>query len=217
MKTLILAFILILILMIGLITLYFIQFNGGLSDTQTDWGTFGDYLSGIFAVFNLGVVVLLTVFVSNNEDKRIEQARIEQQLRNEQELKFQKERSERELEFQRKLLLSQLRYNDFQIFETELNKIKSITVSYKKSTVQQLIAEQILVLGTYRNKSTLYPVFKEPEFKEIFDRLGRRLHEVAYGFVEGSDYVKGVIQLTLELSTLKENVQKFIIDELQRG
>ncbi len=55
--------------LLALIALYFLQFNGKLSNDKTDWGTFGDYLSGVFAMLNLGVVVVLAIYVSNNDKK----------------------------------------------------------------------------------------------------------------------------------------------------
>lgn len=153
---------------VSFITLYIITFDGGLSDSQTDWGTFGDYLSGIFAVFNLGVVVLLTLYVSHKENQRIEQARQEQELRYVQEIEFQarrsemelqmiEARSEKELQVQRKIFISQLRYAELDSLKRLFNKL----VYYEDEVKDEVLtrcSEVILTFGVFnQQKHKLFP------------------------------------------------------------
>ncbi len=49
-----------------LITLYFIKFHNGLSENQTIWGAFGDYLSGIFSSLAF-IILLYTLYLQKKE------------------------------------------------------------------------------------------------------------------------------------------------------
>ncbi|MBK9359238.1 MAG: hypothetical protein IPN08_18015 [Bacteroidales bacterium] len=93
----------------GALWLYFNNLKDGCSlpDDRVGWGTFGDYLSGVFAMFNLGVVVFLTVYVADLDKKR-----------SERELELQKKVKKQELIYQKKLLLAQFRISNC----TKLNK-----------------------------------------------------------------------------------------------
>lgn len=64
--------ILILAILIGLVAflMYFAQFDGGISDTQSVWGEFGDFVGGtlnpIFALLTL-IAILLTLAIQSSE------------------------------------------------------------------------------------------------------------------------------------------------------
>src|SRR3989344_1111595 len=54
----------------GAILTYILNFGYHLSDSKTDFGTFGDYLNPFIAIINIFLFVYLTYVVGVNEEKR---------------------------------------------------------------------------------------------------------------------------------------------------
>ncbi|MEA5111548.1 hypothetical protein SDC9_21809 [bioreactor metagenome] len=154
-----------------------------LSDSQTDWGTFGDYLSGIFAVFNLGVVVLLTLHIA----------------------KLDEERSNKELVVQQKILTSNFRYDELNKFEEEMLKVRSITMDWKKETVRQIINDSIGTLHAFRTNRVLFPEFNIESFSNQFRAVENVLYQIGDNFEKGK-YPDKILPYVLSMNTLKKMV-----------
>ena len=165
--------------MIIMILLYFIQFSGRLSDDNADWGTFGDYLSGIFAVFNLGVVVLLTLYVSHKEDLRDKLAKDEQEIRNQKDLEFQRERSERELGVQRKILLSNARFDELNRYISDLQEVRKFKTEMEPDHMLIITSDLINLNSQFSTNNPLFPIFEEERFKSHFKKIDELLHRIA--------------------------------------
>lgn len=229
----------------GALWLYFNNLKDGclLPTDRVGWGTFGDYLSGVFAMFNLGVVVLLTLYVSHKEELRDKTAKEEEEKRNQRELELQMERSEKELqlleaqsqrelqllearsekelEVQRKILLSELRFKEFE-------KIYELTTAIfildrELLTLPQYILKIRIIRMNYllfvSNKNVLFPILKEPETIRITDQIGERFNELlGLTSTKIQDHITFIAdELTNPLLAFHTLLQAFIIKELGRG
>ncbi|MHC1776254.1 MAG: hypothetical protein AB9834_12685 [Lentimicrobium sp.] len=189
--------------------LYFFQFKEGtiLSDNKADWGTLGDYLSGIFAVFNLGVVVVLAIYVSNN-DKR---------------------RSDRELEVQRKILISQLRFNELGNIERTLNDLIVLSQDKEYYITEQTfnLANSALILFV-NQKRDLFPILESPEVKLLELNLKKTIYTLRFSvgkyqeIGDKDDYDEFLLTFNENLKEYKiaqyelfSVLQKFILDDLK--
>ncbi len=67
-------FISVFIVVLSTLLFYFINFNGGLSNSNSDWGAFGSFLGGLLStivgLFNLIILAYLTLSIINIEEKR---------------------------------------------------------------------------------------------------------------------------------------------------
>lgn len=211
------------VVMIIMILLYFIQFSGKLSEDNADWGTFGDYLSGVFAVFNLGVVVLLTLYVSHKEDLRDKLAKGEQEIKYQKDLEFQRERSERELEVQRKILLSNYRYSELQELENKLN----LWVAYQDKAdfdTENLDLAATSIMLFYNQKKL---IFNTIEHKDEIIELYKSVTSLKYYFentveIDGDEELsnKDLNDTFLNYKKIQfrlfEKLYKFTFDELSK-
>lgn len=179
MKTLKIGIWILAIISSAFLILYLVQFNGCLSDSKADWGTFGDYLSGVFAVFNLAVVVLLTVYVKKSEDTR---------------------RTE-ELEFQSSRLHAEKEFNNYKLMkEIETQKaILSKDLENKKKVA--LLELNFDYLKSFENS------FDKLVFTNFKDRLECMLiiNSVTYNLIQ----ISSIIETKLMESLLSAEAQEF--------
>ena len=53
-----------------ILLVYFCNFNNGFSNQASDWGNFGNYLSGVLSIINIVILIQLTISVSNADQYR---------------------------------------------------------------------------------------------------------------------------------------------------
>ena len=165
-------------IMVAMVSSYLYQF--GFSEDVDDWGTFGDYLSGIFAVFNLGVVVLLTLYVQAIENKRkedeskfqaerlsIEKDYYEKMLK--YEMDEHSKRLEKQLEYEKKMIITKLNLDYLNSLEVTIGEIyfcKDLgsLIEILKGTVVKMISFRNII-----NEET-YKKFSDAE-KKLIDVL----------------------------------------------
>lgn len=183
----------------SVVGLYFFQFKDGniLSNSKADWGTFGDYLSGVFAMFNLGVVVILAIYVSNNDTRR----------------------SNRELEVQRKITLSQLRMREFEALNQLLSRynranLEETTVSqtYKVDLLKQMLDELWMFVS---NENVLFAFEDYENFLENVNKLIVHIDSVHNKLQKGElkDFYFNLFEQSKR--ELKQSIYKFITDDLK--
>jgi hypothetical protein len=191
--------------MLILIGLYIRQFHGGLSESQTDWGTFGDYLSGVFAVFNLGVVIVLALYVQGmesrrrNEDAKFQANRLDREIDHREklihlELKGHHERLEKQLEYEKKMILMKLRLDYLVSLEM---KIEDIYFSYDTDLMHKKLQGLLVKLVSFRN------VIDEDMFEKIQDE-NKALLEFIRNTYKDKD-VKTTSALSVTLSTISSD------------
>jgi len=158
MKTLKIWIWVIALVMIIIVTLYFNNFYwkltsiNGLSESKTDWGTFGDYLSGIFGLFNMVLFAFLTWYIFKSEEERSKRLEAEQKRRNQRDLDFQKERSENELKVQRKILLTQIRLNLLKELDSGFGELANTNLDTLQTLKKlNLLNYQLLNIGIRKN------------------------------------------------------------------
>lgn len=179
--------------MIILVLLYFIQFHGKLSDDKTDWGTFGDYLSGVFAVFNLAVVVLLTLYVSNNDKKR----------------------SVRELEVQRRITLSQFRYSEFNRIDNEFLELLNLNRIEKIEERLNRIEEIEMYFFSFSNDSEyLFPIVTDRVCKDAIAQI----NSFILSLIEDVKLCNRTSPVLFHIGrhNLKRAIQEYIISEMTK-
>lgn len=93
------------VVMLLSITLYFYQFNDGLSLDHNNWSAFGSYIGGIATIMNVAIFMYLTIVIYRSD-------------------KIQKKN---ELDFQKKLLIAQLRKSEIE----KLQRLTSIILEQK--------------------------------------------------------------------------------------
>ena len=108
MKTRIFYIILILILIFCFLcmSLYFFKFHGNLSNNNSDWTTFGSFIGGIAAFFNLLIFILISFYIA----------------------KINVNWKEKELKFQKETVIFKKTSEIFEEITLELSKLKTILV-----------------------------------------------------------------------------------------
>lgn len=134
---------------VSLAFLYFWKFNGAFSNNAEDWAGFGSYIGGvatpILTIFNIWVFIKLTNAVNKNDERR----RIE------------------ELKYQKKLILIQLRQNEFNHFSTVVNNILVLKSGKLNAEILEPIMSCLVYLeGILNSKSHILPIMNEPSFQE---------------------------------------------------
>ncbi len=208
MKTLRYGIWIIAVVMLVFIAIYFYRFNGALSDSKADWGTFGDYLSGVFSMFNLAVVVLLTVYVAGLDKKR----------------------SEREIEVQRRIILTQFRKEELEVLENKITDTIALMTEFNNEQMIkniQGIIDYILIFQV--QKKYLFPILLNETVNKSFSTLNQILEnmqvsikEVEIAFAKEKIDTEPALKfanLTADYTELRYNLisrlQLFILNDLK--
>ncbi len=144
------------------ISLYFVKFHYGFSDLPNDWAVFGNYISGLSAITNVIVFVWLTMTIQKAND-------------------FSKERDR---EHQKRLILTQLRYDEFNSLSKELNS----PLFNELATFQhiRIFNMNSLLLAFLRSQTKLFPILKDEnvvqkvlQLSAVLDSIGKICAECA--------------------------------------
>lgn len=185
---------LILVLLISLILIYY-PFDGSI-DQKTQWGLLGDYLSGIFSVFNLGVVIILAFYVTNAE----------------------KQRSESELEVQRKILLSEMRFREFErLYDSTTVIFKSEDSGTTEDLRKLIVNSQMVFLLFISTKKELFSILNENDTNTLTNQIKDIYIDVVdYKHKEYLVYKSYMAnKLVNPLLTFHTSLQVFIMKELR--
>lgn len=157
------VYILTLMVLVGVLIVYFYQFHNGLSQSPSDWGNFADYICGLLtpllALLNIIVFIDLTKSIENNR------LAVEKAKDKEQEL-----RQQRDIEHQKQMLVFQLRVEEVRRFDSVLeNVFFSNADKYHGGMPCSLIKALSYIESFIRNKIDLFD-FNSDDEKEKFIR-----------------------------------------------
>lgn len=185
------------------VVLYFYQFHNGLSNNAGDWANFGDYLNGvltpILTIINIWVFVKLTQVISKSEQNQ----------------------KEAELSYQKKLLLMQLRQNEFDKFSTILNNalvIKSEDI--KNNYLYPVIFATLYINSFLVAKSDLFPIIRGDELKNKLIELHQLFAEYQKTFFSGNlsgaeDITPITRKLIESVNFITNTLQNFILNDIK--
>ena len=156
-------YILTLMVLVGVLIVYFYQFHNGLSQSPSDWGNFADYICGLLtpllALLNIIVFIDLTKSIENNR------LAVEKAKDKEQEL-----RQQRDIEHQKQMLVFQLRVEEVRRFDSVLeNVFFSNADEYHGGMPCSLVKALSYIESFIRNKIDLFD-FNSDDEKEKFIR-----------------------------------------------
>lgn len=157
------VYILTLMVLVGVLIVYFYQFHNGLSQSPSDWGNFADYICGLLtpllALLNIIVFIDLTKSIENNR------LAVEKAKDKEQEL-----RQQRDIEHQKQMLVFQLRVEEVRRFDSVLeNVFFSNADEYHGGMPCSLVKALSYIKSFIRNKIDLFD-FNSDDEKEKFIR-----------------------------------------------
>lgn len=157
------VYILTLMVLVGVLIVYFYQFHNGLSQSPSDWGNFADYICGLLtpllALLNIIVFIDLTKSIENNR------LAVEKAKDKEQEL-----RQQRDIEHQKQMLVFQLRVEEIRRFDSVLeNVFFSNADEYHGGMPCSLVKALSYIDSFIRNKIDLFD-FNSDDEKEKFIR-----------------------------------------------
>lgn len=185
---------------ISTLSFYFFQFNNGLSLSNSDWGSFGDYLNGvltpILTIINIWVFIRLTEAIDSSEKKQ----------------------KADELSHRKKLLLIQLRQNELEKFSSIVND----RIIYTPEDETGFLVYQAHSFLDYfvETKSNLFPIMKTPKFNIVHLDLKVALTNYLGTFdpvipTEGEELVKMVANLRCHINSINTMLQDFVLSEIQ--
>ena len=157
------VYILTLMVLVGVLIVYFYRFHNGLSQSPSDWGNFADYICGLLtpllALLNIIVFIDLTKSIENNR------LAVEKAKDKEQEL-----RQQRDIEHQKQMLVFQLRVEEVRRFDSVLeNVFFSNADEYHGGMPCSLVKALSYIESFIRNKIDLFD-FNSDDEKEKFIR-----------------------------------------------
>lgn len=157
------VYILTLMVLVGVLIVYFYQFHNGLSQSPSDWGNFADYICGLLtpllALLNIIVFIDLTKSIENNR------LAVEKAKDKEQEL-----RQQRDIEHQKQMLVFQLRVEEVRRFDSVLeNVFFSNADEYHGGMPCSLVKALSYIESFIRNKIDVFD-FNSDDEKEKFIR-----------------------------------------------
>lgn len=183
--------------------LYFWKFNGAFSNNAEDWAGFGSYIGGvatpILTIFNIWVFIKLTNAVNKNDERRRKE----------------------ELKYQKKLILIQLRQNEFNHFSTVVNKILVLKSEKLNTDILEPIMSCLIYLeGILNSKSHILPIMNEPSFQKklihfrnLVAQYSKYISESFNPAILSDKYSENVISSKLLVDLMKSRSE--IISELQ--
>lgn len=187
--------------------LYFWNFHSSvLSDDKSEWGTFGDYISGVIALLNIVLFVYITKYISDSETKA----------------------RKHEMRAQANLILTQIRYDEYNKLEKMLNDLVVFgaddgKISGKVRSQDFQIAGIALSLFV-RQRKQLFPILNSPDTLEIYTELRTNIKELGK-LVNTSDNMF-IEEYSNEINTLIKDyiknqlafsgvLQEFIFSEIE--
>lgn len=182
------------------LSFYFFQFNNGLSLSNSNWGSFGDYLNGVLSpiltIVNIWVFIRLTEVI-NSSDK--------------------KQKSE-ELSLQKKLLLIQLRQNELEKFSSIVND----RIIYNPEDKSGFLVYQAKSFLDYfvETKTNLFPIMRTPKFNIVYLDLKVALTNYIGTFdpvipTEREELCKIMLELRYRINSINTMLQDFVLSEIQ--
>lgn len=201
----------ILVLLLSLIPFLFYIYEFGtftLATNKGEWGQFGDFIGGILNPF-LSFASILILGYLTYEISRIDQST-----------------QERSLETQRKLVLGQLRHNAFEeyvrVIDNVLHNYDDSGKELSKSVGQKagIAAEKIKTFN--ENLSHLFPIFKTDNLYAEVIKTFNAISVANSDFLqthqkeEAIKFAHAIEKLREDQRMIKENLQKFMMDELSK-
>ena len=157
------VYILTLMVLVGVLIVYFYQFHNGLSQSPSDWGNFADYICGLLTP----LLALLNIIVFIDLTKSIENNRLAEEKAKDKE---QELRQQRDIEHQKQMLVFQLRVEEVRRFDSVLeNVFFSNADEYHGGMPCSLVKALSYIESFIRNKIDLFD-FNSDDEKEKFIR-----------------------------------------------
>jgi len=187
---------------------YLLQFRESiLSNESQDWGSFGSYLSGITSILNLGVFIILTIYVANLSDSS----------------------SKMQIRAQKKILISQIRQIEINKLDEMLDKLFSLNGQEKKGELMNMYKSASIFLSNFLNqKQNLFSILKDKKIEqqiknliEVYNQLVsiiEEMHGIPEEQIEPWKQQKMETKIQFILSTKNElvtNLQQFLIEDLE--
>ncbi len=156
------------------LVLYFYRFHEGLSDSQSDWGNFASFITGlitpILAFLNILVFIDLTRSIEKNR-QRSEQEKIENE----------KKRHNQELQHQKDLILFQLRVDEINRLDKTIgDALTPSEIRYKDNIPHPVIYALTYVNSFLVTKIQLFHFSskkQQEEFEKHFIKLKKVLEK----------------------------------------
>lgn len=189
----------IVISIISTLSFYFFQFDKGLSLSNSDWGSFGDYINGVLSpiltIVNIWVFIRLTEVINASDKKQ----------------------KEAELSHQKKLLLIQLRQNEYDKFSSIINeKLTDVT---NENNSEAIYEAHSFLINFCTLKRNLFPIIKTPEFEKAQSDLNKSL--IKYRGIYrsavsiGEEEFKIIGDVYGKILAVNTMLQDFILSEIQ--
>ena len=181
------VYILTLMVLVGVLIVYFYQFHNGLSQSPSDWGNFADYICGLLtpllALLNIIVFIDLTKSIENNR------LAVEKAKDKEQEL-----RQQRDIEHQKQMLVFQLRVEEVRRFDSVLeNVFFSNADEYHGGMPCSLVKALSYIESFIRNKIDLFD-FNSDDEKEKFIRKLMEGHYMLKSLIDNMSNLENKIK-----------------------
>lgn len=179
---------------------YLLQFNKGISDNASDWGSFGDYLNGILmpilTIINIWVFIRLTEVINSSDRKQ----------------------KEAELSHQKKLLLIQLRQNEYDKFASIINE--KLVFNPDDENKKNIFLANAFLISFNKSKRVLFPIITSADYQIIYLELHKLLtkHLETYrspSLIEKDENVDLMVKLHETIDSINSKLQDFILSEIQ--
>lgn len=201
------VYILTLMVLVGVLIVYFYQFHNGLSQSPSDWGNFADYICGLLtpllALLNIIVFIDLTKSIENNR------LAVEKAKDKEQELRHQ-----RDIEHQKQMLVFQLRVEEVRRFDSVLENVFFSNADEYHGKMPCFLVKALSYIESFiRNKIDLFD-FNSDDEKEKFIRKLMEGHYMLKSLMDNMSNLENKIKG----SELKEflDFKAYIIKELYK-
>lgn len=142
-----------------LIAIYFIRFNGSLSDNSQDWANFGSYCSCIVTFLNVYIFYQLTLSIQLL-NKRLKEKESKEQILSQ----------ERERKHQKNLILTDLRYRELKLLSEVLSDFTPSSMN--KLPHSNFIKADFAIRAFANEKTNLFPFLKDSD-NPIFNKINK--------------------------------------------
>lgn len=173
---------------IAVLLLYFYKFHIGLSDSQSDWGNFATFVTGLItpllAFLNILVFIDLTRSIESDRQKSEEDKQAEEKRRHDQELQHQKE-----------MMMLQLRVDEINKLDQAIgDALTPSNITYKDNVPHPVIYALMYVNSFMNSKLQLFEFdsdLQRVEFERHFIKLHNILGEYCKKFKDPNTELKG--------------------------
>jgi hypothetical protein len=188
---------------------YFTQFKQSqISNSTQDWGAFGSYISGIAAILNLLVFIILTIYIA----------------------KLGNANSKEQVVSQKKIIISQFRQAEIDKINDQLDAAFRFKGNESKGELINIYTTVSIYLTNFLNqKKYLFPILNDNLLKNRIDILLSRysqmativeeIHGVPVEKIEEEKNKKLETKIQFSISIKNEIIdilQQFILDELEK-